>query len=84
MTRDTRFKWIVGGIITLVLLVVCVVAACNTTPDANPSPSPTQECIEPDGEPCDDDPLDLDDLNKKKTPPVKKSTCVKTKRNTCR
>lgn len=32
------------------------------------NPRPASECIEADGEPCDDDPLDLDDLHKTSKP----------------
>lgn len=56
-------------------------AGCD---QVNPQPNPTYggpngECIEADGEPCDDDPFDLDDAfehGKRKTPapyPLKKT-----------
>lgn len=53
------------------------VALLLTAGSCNPQPQPQQPapCVEADGEPCDDDPYDLDDLfEKKKT----KAPIVKT------
>lgn len=81
--NSNRATWIViGAVVVLVVIVGCVMAACNTTPNPNPSPTATQECIEADGEPCDEDPFDLDDSHKKKT--TKKPVCVPTKRHKCK
>lgn len=64
---------------TRAALAAAVAAVFLTTGCGNgqpaPQPTPTAPvCIEPDGEECDDDPLDLDDLfekTKTKAPAVK-------------
>lgn len=59
--------------------LAAALAACgNDQQPAQPQPQPAP-CIEADGEPCDDDPFDLDDLfEKHKTKAPAKTTGVKT------
>jgi hypothetical protein len=62
------------------LLGSLAAAGFGTKSHQQPQPQPAP-CIEADGEPCDDDPFDLDDIFEKKkvTPkPVPTPTAVKT------
>ena len=68
-------KFLVAGIISAGL----VLSGCNggTPTQVNPTyGGPQGQCMEADGEPCDDDPFDMDDLfedsHKKSTPTPKR------------
>ena len=67
-------KFLLAGILSAGL----VLTGCNggTPSQINPTyGGPQGQCVEADGEPCDDDPFDMDDLfEKKKTPAPKVSS----------
>lgn len=72
---------VVAVIAFALLLVVFGMAGCGkvTPGQINPTYGVNGQCFEADGEPCDDDPFDVDDLfeHKKATPTPKPKPPVK-------